>query len=132
MSQAFMCHRRKTHRGSGSLRPRSLSAVPQSPGAKTGRVLAAPAGPFELWSEGVWHQDRIGEPIQALTSMRATEGFGAAGLPGCIRRCACVLTALARLPPHSRVLITQGFQVGSNDGTTPQATAGARALCHPP
>jgi hypothetical protein len=59
MAEDFLRHRRKTHRGLGSLRARSLSAVLPSPRAMTGKVLATPEGPFNLWSGG--GQERIGE-----------------------------------------------------------------------
>jgi hypothetical protein len=80
MAEDFLRHRRKTHRGLGSLRARSLSAVLPSPRAMTGKVLATPEGPFNLWSGGA--RSESGSPTRKAPAMgRLTDGYGTAGLP---------------------------------------------------
>jgi hypothetical protein len=82
MADDFLRHRRKTEGVPWSLHTRRSTVILTSPLAGTSRVQAAPEGPFDLWGEGVWRQCRIGEPSQTLTSVRLTDGDGAAGLPG--------------------------------------------------
>jgi hypothetical protein len=94
MAEDFLRHSRKTHRVLWSLHPRRSTAILPSPLAETCRALAASEGPFDLWGEGFWHQGWIGEPSQTLTSVRLTDGDGAAGLPDRDRLWACILPAI--------------------------------------
>ena len=119
MSQAFMCHRRKTHRGSGSLRPRSLSAVLHSPGAKTGRVLAAReiGDPCVGASERCREQSAPGERMPQLSAW-ATEA-------GRVFSSLCVCSPCLGQRPATRMKTRSG-------AITPGTMAGITAGPHAP
>jgi hypothetical protein len=96
MSQAFMRHGRKTHKGSRVTARQTLESRSSVPTCREQQSSGRTGRPIRLMGRGRFRQSRISEPSQTLTSVRLTEGAGAAGLPGRDRLGVSVLTAISR------------------------------------
>jgi hypothetical protein len=132
MAHAFMPHGRTTQRGFRVAARQTLESRSSVPTCRNRQRMGGTGRPIRPVGGGRFRQSRIDEPGQPRTSVRLTPGDGAAGPQGRDRPWACVLTAISRPSRHASVCITQGCQIGRDDGTTSQETARPRARRHPP